>query len=62
MLNRLRDPNRRVRMREGYPALKRWTWMILIEDAATGSFVGSRLGFKTYDEAMKFARDYYNIE
>ena len=62
MLNRFRDPNRRVVMRDTYPRHSHGTWRIVLDDAETGKFVTSRLGFKTYDEAVKFARDYYNIE
>ena len=63
MLNRLRDPNNRVRYRLGYPKMiSNGTWAVVLDDKKTGQFVCSRIGFKSYDDAVAWAADFFNVE
>ena len=62
MLKKLIDPNRRVVMREGYPMHGNGTWRIVLDDAQTGEYVHSRLGFKSYNAAWEHAKSYFNVE
>lgn len=61
MLRNALDPNRKCRM-TGPNQAKTGTWWYTLRDAETGLHVNTRLGFKTFDEAVRHAYAYHRVE